>query len=108
MSGTYRPSRLAPTSSRHESLPFGCLLSELGFLNVGSNQYFGACRGVTDELLALVATAERRASSVLDQLAAVRDRHAELAAAVLDAEDAAACIEEIDGECPRLWTAAHS
>ena len=44
-----------------------------------------ACKGVTDELLQLVALAERRDESWRARLAALRARHAGIAAALLDA-----------------------
>src|SRR5471030_945758 len=43
-----------------------------------------ACKGVTDELLELVALAERQDQGWRARLAALRERHAGIAAALLD------------------------
>jgi bifunctional aspartokinase / homoserine dehydrogenase 1 len=67
-----------------------------------------ACRGVTDALLALIAAAERRDPRVGDQLAALRERHAVIATALLDADAASARIQEIDADCAEIAGLLHT
>jgi len=61
-----------------------------------------ACKGVTDELLQLVALAERRDESWRARLAALRARHAGIAAALLDAGSAAGYLAEFDRDSTDL------
>jgi aspartokinase/homoserine dehydrogenase 1 len=61
-----------------------------------------ACKGVTDELLQLVALAERRDESWRPRLAALRDRHAAIAQALLPADDAAEYLLEFDRDAADL------
>lgn len=58
-----------------------------------------ACRGVTDALLALVAASERQDPGVTGELQALRDRHAHLAATLLDRSTAAAYLAGLDADC---------
>ena len=67
-----------------------------------------ACRGVTDGLLTLVASAEERDPAVPVQLMAIRDRHAVLAEELLDAARARARIQEIDDECAEIAGLLHT
>jgi aspartokinase/homoserine dehydrogenase 1 len=55
-----------------------------------------ACKGVTDELLALVAKAERQDPDVVAGLAPLRDRHAVIARQLLSPEAAASWIADFD------------
>ena len=57
-----------------------------------------ACKGVTDELLALVAKAERQDPDVVAGLAPLRDRHAVIARQLLSPEAAASSRCEC-GQC---------
>ncbi len=61
-----------------------------------------ACKGVTDELLQLVALAERRDESWRARLAALRARHAGIAATLLDAAAAAEYLAEFDQDSTDL------
>jgi bifunctional aspartokinase / homoserine dehydrogenase 1 len=61
-----------------------------------------ACKGVTDELLQLVALAERRDESWRARLAALRVRHAGIAATLLDAASAAEYLAEFDRDSTDL------
>jgi bifunctional aspartokinase / homoserine dehydrogenase 1 len=61
-----------------------------------------ACKGVTDELLQLVALAERRDESWRDRLAALRARHAGIAGALLNAASAAEYLAEFDRDSTDL------
>jgi aspartokinase/homoserine dehydrogenase 1 len=61
-----------------------------------------ACKGVTDELLQLVALAERRDESWRARLASLRTRHADIAAALLDAASAAEYLAEFDRDSTDL------
>ncbi|HKC16062.1 MAG TPA: hypothetical protein VKC11_05080, partial [Steroidobacteraceae bacterium] len=54
-----------------------------------------ACKGVTDALLQLVALAERQDESWRRELAALRERHADIATALLPAAMVAEYVEEI-------------
>src|SRR3954447_9403191 len=67
-----------------------------------------ACRGVTDALLGLVAAAERQGPAVTHRLAALRERHAEIANALLEAAAAAERIREIDGDCREIAGLLHT
>jgi aspartokinase/homoserine dehydrogenase 1 len=60
-----------------------------------------ACGGVTDELLALVAAAERQ-EDVADGLSTIRQRHADMAATLLDAAGSGAYAAELDRDCDEL------
>ena len=55
-----------------------------------------ACKGVTDELLALVAKAERQAPDFVAGLAPLRDRHATIARELLTPDAAAAWLSDFD------------
>ena len=61
-----------------------------------------ACKGVTDELLQLVALAERRDEAWRARLAALRTRHAGIAVALLDASSAAEYLAEFDRDSTDL------
>ena len=61
-----------------------------------------ACKGVTDELLQLVALAERRDESWRTRLTALRARHAGIAAALLDAAAAGEYLAEFDADSADL------
>ena len=61
-----------------------------------------ACKGVTDELLQLVALAERRDEAWRARLAALRTRHAGIAAELLDASAAAEYLAEFDRDSTDL------
>jgi bifunctional aspartokinase / homoserine dehydrogenase 1 len=61
-----------------------------------------ACKGVTDELLQLVALAERRDESWRARLAALRARHAGIAAALLEATSADEYLAEFDQDSTDL------
>ena len=67
-----------------------------------------ACRGVTDALLQLVAAAECRDADLRDRLAALRERHATIAAALLDPAEASARVAEIDGDCAEIAGLLHT
>ena len=57
-----------------------------------------ACRGVTDGLLALITAAERQ-EELQDRLAALRQRHVDIATTLLDAESARQYVDELDTGC---------
>jgi aspartokinase/homoserine dehydrogenase 1 len=61
-----------------------------------------ACKGVTDELLELVALAERCDESWRARLSALRARHAGIATEVLDAASASEYLTEFDRDCADL------
>jgi aspartokinase/homoserine dehydrogenase 1 len=61
-----------------------------------------ACKGVTDELLQLVALAERQDRSWRSRLEDLRDRHAGIAAELLEAKAAAQYLAEFDSDCADL------
>ncbi|HEV7984525.1 MAG TPA: bifunctional aspartate kinase/homoserine dehydrogenase I [Steroidobacteraceae bacterium] len=61
-----------------------------------------ACKGVTDELLQLVALAERQDQSWRARLADVRDRHAGIASELLEPKVAAEYLAEFDRDCADL------
>src|ERR1035441_3008832 len=61
-----------------------------------------ACKGVTDELLELVVLAERRDQSWQARLAGLRERHAGMAAALLDARAAEQYLTEFDRDSSDL------
>jgi aspartokinase/homoserine dehydrogenase 1 len=58
-----------------------------------------ACRGVTDALLTLVAASERQQPEVPDQLHALRQRHVQIASALLEGPVADEYIAELDKDC---------
>src|SRR5262245_21663593 len=58
-----------------------------------------ACRGVTDALLTLVAASERQQPQVPDQLDGLRQRHVDIALALLDGSAAAEYVRELDSDC---------
>src|SRR5256712_2340650 len=58
-----------------------------------------ACRGVTDALLTLVAASERQQPQVPDQLDALRQRHIQIASALLDGPVADEYVRELDSDC---------
>ena len=58
-----------------------------------------ACRGVTDALLALVALAEQQDLSFDARLNDIRERHIDIAEAVLKPGSAAAYIAEVKSDC---------
>src|ERR1039457_7260397 len=61
-----------------------------------------ACKGVTDELLELVVLAERRDQSWQARLAGLRERHAGMAAALLDARAAEQYLADFDRDIADL------
>ena len=58
-----------------------------------------ACRGVTDALLAIVALAEQQGASIDARLGEIRERHIQIAEAVLKPGGAAAYISELKADC---------
>jgi aspartokinase/homoserine dehydrogenase 1 len=58
-----------------------------------------ACKGVTDALLDVVTAAERQEASVTQRLEGLRERHAVLAASLLESDDAADYIRDLDSDC---------
>ncbi len=66
-----------------------------------------ACRGVTDELYALVALAEQR-QDVGEALAALRARHAAIADEVLSAAGASAYLDQFDNDIADLRNVLHT
>jgi len=60
-----------------------------------------ACRGVTDDLLGLVETAERRDAACWDRLDAIRQRHIELARTLIG-PSADAYIAQLTADCDDL------
>jgi aspartokinase/homoserine dehydrogenase 1 len=58
-----------------------------------------ACRGVTDALLGLVAAAEQQAIDVPERLAAIRQRHVDIADTLLSGEARQKYVEQLDKEC---------
>lgn len=58
-----------------------------------------ACLGVTDALLDLVAAAERQDQTASDGVPALRDRHADIANALLEGPAAREYIHEVDADC---------
>jgi bifunctional aspartokinase / homoserine dehydrogenase 1 len=58
-----------------------------------------ACRGVTDALLGLVASAERQEPKASELLGAIRERHVTIAAALLGADAAATYTAGLDADC---------
>ena len=61
-----------------------------------------ACKGVTDGLLELVTLAEGQQAEWRERLAALRERHAGIAAALLDERAAAAYVAEFDRDVTDL------
>src|SRR5450631_4122144 len=61
-----------------------------------------ACKGVTDALLELVTLAEGQNADWRQRLAAVRDRHASIAAALLDERAVADYLTEFDRDVTDL------
>ncbi len=64
-----------------------------------------ACKGVTDELLALVSLAEQGDGFWRARLGTLRERHAGIAAGLLSAAAAADYLAEFDRDCEELTTA---
>jgi aspartokinase/homoserine dehydrogenase 1 len=58
-----------------------------------------ACRGVTDALLGLIGLAERPDGDFLSAVAALRSRHADLAAELVSASAQAAYTAQLDTDC---------
>ena len=67
-----------------------------------------ACRGVTDALLKLVELAEHQDDSYRGHLAALRDRHATIAEAVLTSESARLYLAGFDRDCHDLTGILHT
>src|SRR5262245_18244144 len=67
-----------------------------------------ACRGVTDALLGLISAAERQDPAVAGKVSALRERHAEIAHALLDPQAAKACLDEIDAGCREILALLHT
>src|SRR5580704_2071034 len=61
-----------------------------------------ACKGVTDALLELVSLAERQDSSWRESVSAIRERHATIAAALLDGYTAGEFMAELDRDLTDL------
>ncbi|MGH9200813.1 MAG: aspartate kinase, partial [Vicinamibacterales bacterium] len=66
-----------------------------------------ACRGVTDALLALVEAAEGQRDTS-EGLAAIRDRHTQIAGELCDTADLAAYTSEIDADCRDVTRVLHA
>jgi aspartokinase/homoserine dehydrogenase 1 len=64
-----------------------------------------ACRGVTDALLGLVAAAEQQAADVPERLAAIRQRHVDIASALLSDDARQNYVEQLDKECVDVYGA---
>jgi bifunctional aspartokinase / homoserine dehydrogenase 1 len=73
-----------------------------GETNARTAVVLSACGGVTDALLRLVSAAERQEPSALDGLAAIRQRHVDIATALLDPCGAREYIVELDADCDEL------
>ena len=58
-----------------------------------------ACRGVTDALLGLVSAAEQQGADVSERLAAIRQRHVDIADTLLHADARREYIEQLDKDC---------
>ncbi|HWG70158.1 MAG TPA: bifunctional aspartate kinase/homoserine dehydrogenase I [Steroidobacteraceae bacterium] len=58
-----------------------------------------ACRGVTDALLGLVATAERPGDNFVPAIEALKTRHAELAASLVSAAACADYVAQLERDC---------
>jgi len=67
-----------------------------------------ACRGVTDALLRLVALAERQDLGFQGELAALRERHASIAHALLSAEGARLYLSALDRDCHDIEGILHA
>ncbi|HEY4211703.1 MAG TPA: bifunctional aspartate kinase/homoserine dehydrogenase I [Steroidobacteraceae bacterium] len=67
-----------------------------------------ACRGVTDALLKLVELAEHQDDGYRGHLAALRDRHAAIAEAVLTSESARLYLAGFDRDCHDLTGILHT
>ena len=67
-----------------------------------------ACKGVTDALLGLVATAERQDSGYSAQLQGLRDRHAAIATALLPKDQASAWLAGFDKDRDELLGILHT
>ena len=67
-----------------------------------------ACRGVTDAMLNLVASAERQEASVTEQLEAVRQRHIKIADTLLNASDRKDYCELLDHDCQNIANILHT
>jgi bifunctional aspartokinase / homoserine dehydrogenase 1 len=66
-----------------------------------------AARGVTDALLALIATAERQ-EDVTPGLEAVRNRHVDMATELCDPHQASEFIHELDADCRDISSILHA
>jgi bifunctional aspartokinase / homoserine dehydrogenase 1 len=82
------PSLVSATRSAHAQSRVAVVLS--------------ACKGVTDELLELVALAERQDQGWRARLAGLRQRHADIAAALLDAHATQQYLAEFDRDSADL------
>jgi len=67
-----------------------------------------ACRGVTDAMLNLVATAERQDAAVAAQLEAVRQRHITIAKTLLTEADRTDYIQLLDHDCKDITSILHT
>jgi len=67
-----------------------------------------ACRGVTDALLKLVALAERQDLGYQGELAALRERHAAIAHALLSVEGARLYVAALDRDCHDIEGILHT
>jgi aspartokinase/homoserine dehydrogenase 1 len=67
-----------------------------------------ACRGVTDALLRLVALAERQDLGFQGELAALRERHATIAHALLTPEGARLYLSALDRDCHDIEGILHT
>ena len=67
-----------------------------------------ACRGVTDALLGLVTSSERRDAHVAAQLDTIRRRHVTIAETLLTPADAREYIERLDADCRDILGIVHA
>ena len=67
-----------------------------------------ACRGVTDALLGLVASAEREDAGVDAQLASIRQRHVVIAETLLTTADAGEYLAQLDRDCGDIAGLLHA
>ncbi len=67
-----------------------------------------ACRGVTDAMLNLVASAERQEATVAEQLEAVRQRHIGIAQTLLNEADRNEYLALLDHDCQDIVSILHT
>jgi aspartokinase/homoserine dehydrogenase 1 len=80
-----------------------CMTRVAEILEADSHQrlaaVLSACRGVTDALLGLVASAERQSPDVAAGLDAIRLRHVDMATTLLDTQRSGSFIEALAADC---------